>query len=151
MSTVDHLKKETARKRVYCSLFQFRVRGSAVNFRSRHCASAEHVAVLEPYRTFPDATYPFTVDVKARSCKKVMWRTTSGSTHLQFVRAEARLVCVVLSHIEARLVCATGLCALSPLDFSASIRDGLVCDLGFYPRLYGTSKYFGYTVVILRL
>ena len=93
--------------------------------------------VLEPYRTFPNATYPFTVDVKARSCKKVMWRTTSGSTHLQFVRVEARLVCVVLSHIEARLVCATGLYALSPLDFSASIRDGLVCDLGFYPRLYG--------------
>ena len=25
----------------------------------------------------------------------------------------------------------TGLYALSPLDFSASIRDGLVCDLGF--------------------
>ena len=93
--------------------------------------------VLEPYRTFPNATYPFTVDVKARSCKKVMWRTTSRSTHLQFVRVEARLVCVVLSHIEARLVCATGLYALSPLDFSASIRDGLACDLGFYPRLYG--------------
>ena len=36
------------------------------------------------------------------------------------------------------LVCTTGLYALSPLDFSASIRDGLVCDLGFYPRLYGS-------------
>ena len=56
------------------------------------------------------------------------------------MRVEARLVCVVLSHIEARLVCATGLYALSPLDFSASIRDGLVCDLGFYPRLYGISS-----------
>ena len=37
-------------------------------------------------------------------------------------------------------VCATGLYALSQLDFSASIRDGLVCDLGFYPRLYGSCK-----------
>ena len=42
---------------------------SRVYGRSRHCANAEHVAVLEPYRTFPDATYPFTVDIKARSCK----------------------------------------------------------------------------------
>ena len=108
----------------------------------------EHVAVLEPYRTFLNATYPFTVDVKARSCKKVMWRTTSGSTHLQFVHVEARLVCVVLSHIEARLVCATGLYALSPLDFSASIRDGLVCDLGFYPRLYGMAKSSTYLYVV---
>ena len=102
---------------------------------------------------FPDATYPFTVDVKARSWKKVMWRATSGSTHLQFVRVEARLVCVALSHIEARLVCvvlshieawlvcATGLYALSPLDFrllsatglyaiSAFIRDFTVCTEG---------------------
>ena len=30
-----------------------------------------------------------------------------------------------------------GLVCTKPAGFSASIRDGLVCDLGFYPRLYG--------------
>ena len=48
----------------------------------------------------------------------------------------------IVSHrsTACNVVCATGLYALSQLDFLASIRDGIVCDLGFYPRLYGSCK-----------